>query len=76
MNFQEALTALKAGQIVRRTGWGGDKTIQIQFPTETSKITAPYVFMVIQSGVEEVPPTLVPWLCSQTDLLAEDWVIL
>lgn len=73
MNFQDALTALKAGQIVYRKGWAGSKTIQLQTPTETSKMTVPYVFMVIQNE-EGVPPTLVPWLCSQTDLLAEDWV--
>ena len=74
MNFEQALTALKAGQIVYRKGWAGSKTIQLQTPTETSKMTVPYVFMVIQSPVEGEKPTLVPWLCSQTDLLAEDWV--
>jgi len=73
MNFEQALTALKAGQIVYRQGWAGSKTIQLQTPTETSKMTVPYVFMVIQNA-EGVAPTLVPWLCSQTDLLAEDWV--
>lgn len=73
MNFEQALQALKAGQMVKREGWAGSKFIQLQTPTETSKMTVPYVFMVIQNA-EGVAPTLVPWLCSQTDLLAEDWI--
>lgn len=72
MNFEQALTMLKVGVMVKRAGWAGSKFIQLQTPTETSKMTVPYVYMVIQNA-EGVPPTLVPWLCSQTDLLAEDW---
>lgn len=38
-----------------------------QTPDANSKMTLPYIYMKTADG------GLVPWLCSQTDLLAEDW---
>lgn len=71
MNFGEAIEALKLGSKVSRSGWNGKGMwIKIQVPSEKSKMTLPYIFMKTADG------QLVPWLASQTDLLAEDWTIL
>lgn len=52
-----------------RKGWNGkDQYIQIQIPDEHSKMSLPYVY------IKTVQGDLVPWLASQTDLLADDWV--
>jgi hypothetical protein len=61
---------LHHGSRVRRAGWNGKGMwLELQMPDEHSKMTLPYVFMSTAQG------DLVPWLCSQTDLLATDWEI-
>lgn len=70
MDFGQALAALKDGQRVTRSGWNGkDMWIQLQVPDERSKTRRPYLYM------RQVDGDLVPWVASQTDLLAEDWAI-
>ena len=65
-----AINALREGEQVRRSGWNGKGMwLELQTPDENSKMTLPYVFMSTAQG------DLVPWLCSQTDLLAVDWEI-
>ena len=55
-------------QQFRRSGWNGKNMwIQLQVPDEHSKMTLPYVYMKTAQG------DLVPWVISQTDLLAQDW---
>lgn len=69
-SFEEALAMLKQGAKIAREGWNGKGMhVELQTPTETSKMTLPYIFMKTADN------NLVPWLASQTDLLAEDWVI-
>ena len=69
-SFSEALVLLKEGKKVAREGWSGKGMwIKLQIPTEQSKMTLPYIYMSTVTG------DLVPWFASQTDLLAEDWVI-
>ncbi len=59
---------LRAGNRCARKGWNGKSMyIELQIPDAHSKMTLPYVYMFTAQG------DLVPWLCSQTDLLAEDW---
>jgi hypothetical protein len=68
MNFGEALAELKAGGKVARRGWNGKGMwLEMQRPDTFSKMTLPYVFM------KTVDDQRVPWLASQTDMLAEDW---
>jgi hypothetical protein len=70
LDIGEAVDALKAGRRVARQGWNGKGLwLEMQRPDAHSKMTLPYVFMHTAQG------DLVPWLCSQTDLLADDWVI-
>lgn len=63
-----AVAALKAGRRVTRAGWNGrGMWLKLFVPDRDSDMTVPYVFMSTVTG------QLVPWLASQTDLLAEDW---
>jgi hypothetical protein len=67
-NFGVALTELKNGQRVARAGWNGKGMwIALQVPDANSKMGLPYLYMSTVDG------KLVPWLASQTDMLAEDW---
>lgn len=71
MSFSEALIQLKNGNSVCRIGWNGKGMyIKIQFTDANSKMTLSYIYM------KTVQNDLVPWLASQTDILAEDWMIL
>lgn len=69
MNFEAALTAIKAGKKLARAGWNGNGMwVCLQKPDEHSKMTLPYIYM------RTVCKNQVPWLASQSDLLADDWV--
>ena len=64
----EAIRAMSNGDKVRRAGWNGKGMwLKIQYPDSNSKMTEPYVYMSTAQG------GLIPWLCSQADLLAADW---
>ena len=70
MDIGQAVRRLKSGDKLTREGWNGKNMyVELQVPDEDSKMTLPYVFMFTSKG------DLVPWLCSQTDLLADDWEI-
>lgn len=60
---------------VRRKGWNGKGMwLRLQVPDEHSKMTLPYVFIEYPVGHPAYPNgSRVPWLASQTDLLATDW---
>ena len=70
MNFGYALKALKEGCKVQRSGWNGKGMwLKLQIPDDHSKMSLPYIYM------KTVDDKLVPWLASQTDMLADDWSI-
>ena len=80
MDFSDALIGLKENSKLTRKGWNGKGMwIELQTPDENSKMTKPYVYMCIpkgstkQFGDESKETDRIPWLVSQTDLLAEDW---
>lgn len=67
-DFGSAIDELRAGERVQREGWNGKGMwLELQVPDEHSKMTLPYIFMSTAQG------DLVPWLASQTDMLANDW---
>lgn len=69
MNFGQAIERLKSGQRVYRSGWNGKGMwLALQTPDANSKMSLPYIYMKTADG------KLVPWLASQTDVLAEDWL--
>ena len=75
--FGTAIALLKRGRKVRRQGWNGKGIfIELQMPDANSKMTHPYIFIDTTGLVtdnEMAPRDRVPWLASQTDMLAEDW---
>ena len=80
LDFGEALHALKNGRKVRRAGWNGKGlSLELQVPDAHSKMTLPYIYMSYPSTpASDTAPenhinAKVPWLASQTDMLAEDW---
>lgn len=74
MNFGEALAELKAGGKVARRGWNGKGMwLEMQRPDTFSKMTLPYVYLNYPDDAANTPGARVPWLASQTDMLAEDW---
>lgn len=83
LNFGEALIALQAGESIFRKGWNGKGLfLTLQVPDENSKMTRPYIYMTIepgssnQFGDEGDKVNRIPWLASQTDLLATDWELI
>lgn len=70
MNMGDAIAAMKHGSKVTRTGWNGPgQFLKQQNPDENSFMTLPYIYITTVQGDR------VPWLASQTDLLATDWTI-
>lgn len=68
-----AVDEMLHGRRVRRAGWNGKGMwLALQKPDDNEgtglQMSLPYVYMSTVQG------DLVPWLCSQTDLLATDWV--
>lgn len=67
IDFSQALIAVKNGARISRSGWNGKGMwVEIQRPDAHSKMTLPYLYL-------NTPAARVPWLASQTDILADDW---
>jgi hypothetical protein len=79
MNFGQALEALKDGKKAARAGWNGKGIfIELQRPDANSKMTSSYIFIDttgLQTDNTAAPKSRVPWLASQTDMLADDWAV-
>ena len=74
LSFSTALHLLKEGGKVARTGWNGNGLwLQLQRPDAGSKMTLPYLFLSYPDDAKNTPGARVPWLASQTDVLADDW---
>jgi hypothetical protein len=83
MNFSEALRLIKAGQRVTRLNWNGPGQFVFLVPGSTFKVNRPPLDGMYPRGtsVDYLPHIdiktkqgpIVPWLASQTDLLADDW---
>lgn len=84
-NYSSALLALKRGERVARAGWNGKGMWLALVPKATATLAPlPPLFGGRSQPVREVElaPFLVmrtadgkfvPWLCSQSDALADDW---
>jgi len=88
MDFQYALTSLKEGLRVQRSGWNGKNmwvVLQKGYPDGISinQNTADAIKEPVGTIYKFLPYLMfrtahgdfVPWLASQTDLLAMDWEI-
>lgn len=76
MDFGKAIETLKNGGKVSRSGWNGvGLWLELQVPDANSKMTLPYIYMNYPNNAKTTPGAKVPWLASQTDVLATDWEI-
>lgn len=83
MNFSDALTRLKNGQCVAREGWNGKNMFIFLVPGSHFEVSRPPLLGIFPEGtpidyhahvdMRTANGQIVPWLCSQTDLLADDW---
>jgi len=84
--FGKALEAVKEGKKVAREGWNGKGMFIFLVPGSTFKVDREPLKSVFSEGtvvdyhahidMKTADDKVVPWLASQTDVLAEDWVIL
>lgn len=69
-DFRDSMAGSAASNRWSRRGWNGPgRYVELQRPDEHSKMTLPYVFLTTVQGQR------VPWLASQTDMLATDWYL-
>lgn len=85
MTFGGALERLREGEKLARAGWNGKRMFLYLVPGSTFCVNRPPLLGIYPEGTEvnyqphidmvTATGSVVPWLASQTDVLAEDWVI-
>jgi hypothetical protein len=83
MNFSQILVELKAGRLASRRGWNGKAMFIFLVPGSTFKVNRHPLLGIYPEGHEinyqphidmcTADGSIVPWLASQTDILADDW---
>ena len=83
MDFSSALVLIKSGSRVARSGWNGNGMFIFLVPGSTFLVNRPPLLGIYLEGtgityaphvdMKCVDGRIVPWLATQTDLLAEDW---
>ena len=92
LDFGQAIKALKQGKKVAREGWNGKGMFLFLLPAGTipkSAIYDPMLLSVLENNGKDTfdalgsirmltadKKILTGWLASQTDMLAEDWMII
>ena len=85
-NFSAALDHIKNGCKVARAGWNGKGMFIFLVPGSQFKVSRPPLLGIYPEGTDinyhahidmrTANGQIVPWLCSQTDMLANDWEII
>jgi len=85
LTFGDALLMLKRGHKVHRAGWNGRSMFLFLVSGSTFKVNRVPLLGIYPEGTEinyhahvdmkTADGQIVPWLCSQTDMLAEDWSV-
>lgn len=85
MDFGEALTQLRMGALVARRGWNGKNMFLYFVHGSAFKVNREPLLGIYPEGtvVKYLPHIdmrtttgeCVPWIASQSDILADDWVI-
>ena len=86
MTFGHAVEMLKAGCKIARSGWNGKDMFLFLVDGSTFKVNRPPLLGIYPEGTEinycphidmkTADGKVVPWLASQTDVLADDWAVL
>ena len=83
-DFSVAIRCLKQGARVAREGWNGKGMFIFLVPGSQFQVNRPPLLGIYPEGTQidyrghidmkTADGSVVPWVASQTDLLAEDWV--
>lgn len=83
MDFSEALVQIKKGYKVARSGWNGKQMFIFLVPGSVFTVNRPPLLGIYPEGTEiqyhshidmrTADGSIVTWVASQTDLLANDW---
>lgn len=86
VSFSTALNHIKAGRKVARQGWNGKGMFIFLVPGSTFEVNRPPLLGIYPEGtivnycphidMKTADNKVVPWLASQTDIMAEDWEVL
>jgi len=84
-DFGAAIYYLKAGRKVARQGWNGKGMFLFLVPGSTFTVNRAPLLGIYPEGTQinyqphidmkTAQDTVVPWLASQGDVLADDWVL-
>ena len=85
MTFSEALEEIKKGNRVSRSGWNGKGMFLFLVSGSTFTVNREPLLSILGEGatvnyhahidMKTADGQIVPWLCSQTDMLADDWCL-
>ena len=85
MNFSRALEHVKSGRLITRDGWNGKNMFVFLVKSSTFQVNRPPLLGIYPPetvinyrahlDMRAADGTIVPWLASQTDILAEDWQV-
>ena len=80
-----AVKQMRNGAKVARFGWNGHHMFLFLVPASRFEVNRPPLLGIYPEGtpihyqahvdMRTASGSVVPWLCSQTDLLAEDWMV-
>ena len=86
LTFGHAIELMKIGKKVSRAGWNGKDMFLFLVPGSTFKVNRAPLMGIYPEGTEinycphidmkTADGSVVPWLASQTDMLAEDWNVI
>lgn len=84
MDFGDAIRAIKAGKRVAREGWNGKGMFLFLVESSTFTVNREPLLSIMGEGTQvqyhahidmkTAQGYVVPWLASQADMLADDWV--
>jgi hypothetical protein len=85
MSFGDAIYFMKKGEKVARRGWNGKGMFLFLVPGSTFAVNRPPLLGIYEEGtiinysphvdMKTADGSIIPWLCSQSDMLAHDWMI-
>ena len=85
LSFGQALEALKEGKRVARAGWNGKGMFVFLVNGSNFVVNREPLLSIMGEGMEvtyrphidmkDAEGKIVPWLASQTDILADDWEV-
>jgi hypothetical protein len=83
MDFGEVIRGLKAGRRYARKGWNGTGMFIFFVPGSVFRVNREPLLSILGEGAEAqyhghvdmktAQGHIIPWLASQSDMLAEDW---